>query len=247
VRRHYYGSAARVQVPQNVPEIETRLWIEADRRLIQKDDVRLVHQRSHDHEPLLLAARELRYGRFLFLGQTQPFQQLVRALSGDSSGNSEVRRVELEILEDIEAEISVGALGDHTDALPDLHRFGGNVGSRNDRTARRRSNSCRQNPDRCRLPGAVGTEEPEELARLDVQVERVERDYIVRWAQRTGRTECGTRWSSGPALSAPLINLAQGTDLNGSSVSDGSATSCARCQAPIGCQVVLNSTKSRIS
>ncbi len=42
-----------------VPEIEPRLRVETDGRLVEKDHARLVDQRPRDHEALLLAARKL--------------------------------------------------------------------------------------------------------------------------------------------------------------------------------------------
>jgi hypothetical protein len=115
--RHDDRPSARVQIPENLPQVEARLWIEADRRLVQENDIGLVHERPHDHEALLLAARELRHCRFFFFRKPESFQQLVRALSRHGPGDSEISRVELQILDDVEAQISVGALRNHTNPL----------------------------------------------------------------------------------------------------------------------------------
>src|SRR5689334_1873768 len=57
VRRHDNRPAAIMHIAQNFPESEPCLRIEPDRRLVEEDDVRLVHQCAHDHQPLLLATR----------------------------------------------------------------------------------------------------------------------------------------------------------------------------------------------
>jgi hypothetical protein len=82
--------------------------------------------------------------------------------------------VEIEVLPDRQAPIERVRLGDHADP-----RLGGrwvrdDVDAGHDRRARRGDHARRQHPDGGGLAGAVRAEEAEDLARSDLQVERVD-------------------------------------------------------------------------
>src|SRR5664280_1771613 len=53
------GPALGVERPQDVPQVEARLRIEADRRLVEEERDRVVDERTRDHQALLLPAGEL--------------------------------------------------------------------------------------------------------------------------------------------------------------------------------------------
>src|SRR4051794_19318088 len=59
VRGDDYGRPARVDFPEEVHDLEREVRIEVARRLVGKDQLRVVHERPRDRDALLLAARQL--------------------------------------------------------------------------------------------------------------------------------------------------------------------------------------------
>ena len=58
VGRQEHGLAALADPAHQIPDRPPRLRIEAGRQLVQEHDLRVVHQRQGDEQPLLLSARQ---------------------------------------------------------------------------------------------------------------------------------------------------------------------------------------------
>ena len=185
VRRHDDGPPLRVQLAQNLPQRETRLGIEADRRLVEEDDARIVRQSAGDHEPLLLAAGELVDLRIHLVGDSEPLEQLLPSACGFGAGNPEVGGVEDEILDDAEAAIGIRPLRHDSDPTPDSGRLGRYVGTGDEGFTRGDPDSRRQDADQRRLSRAVRTQYAEELAVRDAEIERIDGHDSVRRRRRS--------------------------------------------------------------
>ena len=59
VRRHEDGGPFRVDLAEQVHDLEGEIGIEIARRLVREDERRLVDERPRDRDALLLAARQL--------------------------------------------------------------------------------------------------------------------------------------------------------------------------------------------
>ena len=87
---------------------------------------------------------------------------------------------ELQVLLDGEPDVQAGVLRHDGDELPDLGAGGRREGySRNHRRPRGRSDEGPQRPHRCRLPGPVGSQEPEHLAVGDLEGDVLERAAVA--------------------------------------------------------------------
>ena len=186
-----------------VPEVEARLRIESHRGLVEKDHARLVDERARDHEPLLLAARELITLASAFSAMPS-FSSSPRARARDRAGDAEVRGVEDEVLAHVEAAVRIRALRHDTDALAHQRRLRAHVGALDDRGSGRRDHARGADADRGRLPRAVGAEQAEELAGLHLQVERLERDDLA--AGATGiRAGCAAHLGAMPGAPRAVL------------------------------------------
>src|SRR5262249_3720064 len=167
-----------VELTEDVPEGEARLRVEADRRLVEEDDARLVNEGARDHETLLLAARHFVDLGLRLVGDAQLLEQLHGPRHRLRRANAEVGRVELEVLDDVQAAVRIRTLRHDPDAPPHAHGVGAYVRSADQRGARGRPNARRENADGRGLARAVRTEQPEEFAFVDVEIEALERDDL---------------------------------------------------------------------
>ena len=217
VRRHHDRAPALVQIAQNVPQIESSLRIEAHCRLVEKDDVGLVHQRAHDHQPLLLPARQLSHLGASLVGETEALEQLVRALGRNVERNAEVRGVKLEILEHVQTEVGIRPLWNDTNGLADAHGVFYDVSSSHDCLPRRGAHTRGEDSYRGRFSGAVRTEQPEEFAGADIEIERFERDDVMgrrRWRSARPARSARCRSASPLRLARAFVDFAQRAHLD---------------------------------
>ncbi len=121
-----------MQRAQDVPQREARLRVEPHRRLVEKDDVRLVDQRARDHQALLLSARHLVDLGVRLVGDAQLLEQLHGARHGLRGADAEVRGVKLEVLDDVQAAVGIRPLRDDADSPAHAHRVGPDVGAADD-------------------------------------------------------------------------------------------------------------------
>src|SRR5262245_34759889 len=74
-------AALVAEFAKNVPKLAARLRIESRRRLIEKQQLRIAHQRAGDGEALLLAAGKFADMRLTFLGEVHLGDDLVGVLA----------------------------------------------------------------------------------------------------------------------------------------------------------------------
>ena len=79
VRRDEHGGAARVDVAEQVHDLERQVGIEIAGRLVGQHQLRLVDERARNGHALLLAARQLLGQRVEAVLQADPLQHLVGA------------------------------------------------------------------------------------------------------------------------------------------------------------------------
>ena len=82
MRREQHRAAGGTELPDDLPELAPRLWIETGRRLIEEQQVRLADERTGNRQPLLLSARQCDDARapfFFELDERQHFVDCVRA------------------------------------------------------------------------------------------------------------------------------------------------------------------------
>ncbi len=199
VRGQDHGPAGGGDAADHVPEVSPRLRVEAGRRLVEEHDLRVVHERERDREPLLLPAREPARRGLPFLGEADQLEQPL----GASSGRHAVeRREQVEELARGEVLEERRGLQLHADPALDPRRV------RPDRPAqdRRAPGVWHGQPldhlERRRLAGAVRPEDPERLARRDRERHVTYRVHVaealleVLGDERRRRAHCGARPSA---------------------------------------------------
>jgi hypothetical protein len=88
-----------VEAPQEGQHVVRHRRVEVPRRLIGKDQRRLVYQAAGDRDPLLLAAGELHRPMVRTLGQANPPERLARELIRLTALHSRVLARERDILQ----------------------------------------------------------------------------------------------------------------------------------------------------
>jgi len=102
----------------------------------------------------------------------------VRALGRDLFRNSEVSRVKDEILQCIETSVGIGTLRHHADALSYGDSIIADIGTRDGRSPRRRTNASGKNSDRRCLSGAIRADHSKEFTFVNDKLERIECDNV---------------------------------------------------------------------
>jgi hypothetical protein len=163
-----HGAALLVELGDELPQRLAQLDVDTGGGLVEHDHRRLVHQRLRHQHAALHAARELAHvGRGL-VGEAEAVQQLVDP--GVVVLDAEVARLDAQRLAHVEegvehqllrhdAELAarLGVVALHVEAV---HADGAGRGAR----------QPREHADQGGLAGAVGAEQAEELARLDLEV-----------------------------------------------------------------------------
>ena len=149
------------------------LRVEADGRLVEQDELRIVEQPAGDEQPPAHAARELVDGVVAAIEQARKPERTIDG-RGDVADAVEARE-HLQVLLDGDVDVEVVELRDDAHLGPGLlgplrqlvieHPEHALVGDR----------LAGQQPHRGRLAGAVGPEQAEADARVDVQIQPVDR------------------------------------------------------------------------
>jgi hypothetical protein len=140
--------------------------------LVQHDDRRLVHQRLRHQHPALHAARELAHvGRGL-VGQAQALQQLVDP--GLVVLDAEVARLDAQRFAHIEEGVEHQLLRHDAELAPGLGIVALHVEAMDADGAGRGARQAGEHADERGLACAIGPEQAEELARLDLEADLVD-------------------------------------------------------------------------
>ena len=176
VRREDDRVAVAVQLADELPEALAQLDVHARGGLVEHDDRRLVDERLADQHAALHAAGERSHVGIRLRREVEVMQDLVdpRALLAQA----EVTRLELERLAHAEERIEHELLRDDAEASPCGSEIGDDVVAEHAHGAAVGARQSRDDRDERRLAGAVWTEQPEELALRDRQVDAVERPHL---------------------------------------------------------------------
>src|ERR671912_819448 len=123
VRRQENGHPPTVQLPYVAPQLVAQLHVYARRRLVQKQHLRVVHERPGEQNAPLHPPRERVRPLPSPLGEFEPLQKLLGSLTGLPLGHAVVSGVEKQCLLDGQELVQVHLLGgdpDHTPCLPKL-------------------------------------------------------------------------------------------------------------------------------
>ena len=159
---------------QQVPQREPGLGVESDGRLVEKDHLRLMEQRAGDHQPLLLAARQVLDLRGGLAQDLELLQQGHRPCRRDAGGHAVVGAVKDEVLDDVEPAIGIRPLRHHANAATHGHILRAHIVAGHERLAARRVDPRGEDAERGRLPRPVRPKQAEELAVVDAEIEPVE-------------------------------------------------------------------------
>jgi hypothetical protein len=160
------GLAFAHQLLQPFPDQVPRLGVEARRRLVEDQQVRVVHQGAGERQPALHAAGKGVEADVGLAGQAGELQQLRDARGDELVGQAEVAAVDLQVLGAGEVRVQVVELGHDADPGPRLPR------PRRHRLAHQRDaagighGQAQAAAQGCGLAGAVGAEQAETLAGL---------------------------------------------------------------------------------
>ena len=83
-----HGGARAGERAQQVAQLDPAAGVEAGRRLVEEQHGRVVHQRAHQAEPLLLPAGQHVHRLVGVLRQARPLEQLDGARCGRARGRS---------------------------------------------------------------------------------------------------------------------------------------------------------------
>jgi hypothetical protein len=161
--------AKRPQVADCLPGLAARGRVEAGRRLVEEDELRIADERERKVEASQLSARERAHARFALLAETDELDHLAHV-----SCPLVIAGEELEDLPDGEEGVHGRGLEDDADARPKVAAGAGRIGAENLHRAFVPAPVALEDLDGRRLAGAVRPEEGEHLARLDAEADPVE-------------------------------------------------------------------------
>ena len=205
--------AAALELIEALPQQVARLGVQAGRRLVEDDEVRLVDERAGDRQAPLHAAGQ---GLDLVLGalvELDELEELIGPLARDLAGDVEVARVHLQVLAHRELGVEVVDLRHDAEARLDLAGLRARIHPEHAQLTLGHRARARDHPHRRGLARAIRSEEAERLARTHVEVDAVDRDEAVREAlgqaarmDERGLAAHGDRHSR-PMRSSVLIGL----------------------------------------
>ncbi len=162
-----------VELPEDLPQRQAALRVEAGGRLVQEQHGGAVEDRARDHQPLGHPAGEREHRRLGPLGQLELLEQLVGGARDSRRGDAEQAAVEVEVLPHRQLAVQGVRLRDCPEQLLGQRRVGDNVDRAHVRRARGGHHPRGEHPRGRRLAGAVRPEQAEDLPAVHAQVEPV--------------------------------------------------------------------------
>jgi hypothetical protein len=156
-----------LQRPDVAPDRAARLWVQADRRLVEEQHARRVHQAAGDLQAPAHAAGERHHGLVAPVAQVDHLQHLGNALPDEVLLHAVQLGVQPEVLLGGQVAVERGVLEDETDVSAHIVAVGDDVEATDARGPGRGPGQGAEHVDRRALAGAVGAEEAEDLARRD--------------------------------------------------------------------------------
>src|SRR5271170_2237133 len=159
------------------PHRDATLRVEPRARLIKKQHRRTVGNRPRDLHPLLQPSGQLIGKAFATLLQQKLVEQLVGARLGVAAAETEIAAMEEEVLKDAERSVEGVVLRHHADVPPRQRRLRANISARAPHPARRWQRAGRADADGGCLARALWSEQAENLALLDRQIDAVHSNH----------------------------------------------------------------------
>jgi len=174
VRGEEHRDVRLLAQPQHVfPHQRARLRIEADRRLVEEQHSRDVHERPGDFQTACHPAGELRHEVVAAVAQVDELEHARDALVDLAAGHAVEHRVEAEVLLRREPVVEGLVLEDEADVAAHRLRSCRNVKAGDRDAPGRRPQERAQHVDRRRLAGAIRPQEREHLALTDIEADPV--------------------------------------------------------------------------
>jgi hypothetical protein len=173
LRRQHQRSAAGGCAPQAIHDAALQDRIHPGRELVEEHDRRVHHEDLGDLDPPAETAAEVHHFPARLGGETELFQDPVRALADLRAAQTVEARERSEIVANGEEKLGGTFLDHDGDATADFERLGDDVAVEDGRGAGGRPRERRQDPQERRLAGAVRSEQAEDRAPLHIEREAI--------------------------------------------------------------------------
>ena len=171
VRREQRGGAVLAQRADVLPQVRAAVRVEAGRRLVEEHELGRVHEAERDVDAPALAARQRLDQPVAEIDEVERGAELAGALRRGGGGHAVELGLRDELLVDLRRRVRAAALRDVAELAAHADGIAPEVAARDGRLARGRHEQRRQHALRGRLAGAVGAEQPDDLAGHDVEVD----------------------------------------------------------------------------
>ena len=168
-----------VQILHMCPKLIPRLRIQAQRRLIQKQNLRRVQKRARNFQPPLHAAREQLHLIVAPLPQFERAQQLLRARQTQLARHVIQHAVQLHVLRRRHVPVQTGVLKDNPKALPHFVGLLEGMQTIDLQSAAGRRHQRGEHFDSGRLPRPVRPQKGEDLALAHLEGNVVDRREVA--------------------------------------------------------------------
>ena len=175
VRGENDGGALRVDLAQELPHRAAQFDVDAGGRLVEDQQLRLVHQRPRDHQPPLHAAGEVARRLVAFVPQPEPLQIALGALARDCARQAVVTGLIADDVEHLLELREVELLRHHAEIAFGAGKIDVDVFVEHAHAAAALAHQRTDDADGGRFTGAVRPQQCEEVALGDVEIDPLQR------------------------------------------------------------------------
>src|SRR3990170_6793675 len=175
VRREEHGHALLREAPDRRPHLAAAEGVEANRRLVEEQELRVRDERHAQEDALAEPAGEIRAQLVLVLPQIELPEDLLRPLRRVRAGHAADQAHEPHVVERGQHHLRAGLLREDGDALADRPRATDDLAPEDGRAPRRGHELRREDPQQRRLPRPVPPEKAEHLPLRDAEGDVLER------------------------------------------------------------------------
>ena len=168
-----------------VPDVLPGLGVEAEGRLVEEDDWRMVQKPPRNLEPSLHPPGESLDEGVLALLQVDECEKLLDPVRADRLRHPVQPCMQLEVLSGGERGVNRRLLEDNPARCADFGRLSGNVEPIDERPPLSDRPDSDEHRNRRRLPRAVRPEQPEDLPLADIEVDVVDGDEVAEALRET--------------------------------------------------------------
>ncbi len=152
------------QLAEQLAQLDPGARVEAGRRLVEEQDLRVVDEGVGEAQPLLHAARERLDVVVALVGEVHQLEQVADHPSPRGGRQAVAAREEVQVLPDLHVVVDPEDVRHEPEDAPDLVRVPCHGPAGDLRVAGRRLQEGRQDPERRGLAGAVRPDQAEDLA-----------------------------------------------------------------------------------